>query len=92
MTEPPPYDESTLATWIEDIGSLAGLFYPCGVLAPGSNRILLCYFQNNELMYKNPVYSECYYDKAEDIISMQTKEVNYFNYYRNFDKSKNIKY
>jgi hypothetical protein len=49
-------------TWIEKVGSLNGLFYPCGILAPGVKRDLLCYFQNNKLFYKNPNYSECYYD------------------------------
>jgi hypothetical protein len=69
-----PYDENApiRATWIENIGSLNGLFYPCNVLAPGGFRTLLCYHQNNELIYKNPAYSECYYDKAEDITSVQT--------------------
>jgi len=60
------------ATWIEKIGSLDGLFYPCGMLNPGSKRELLCYFQNDELFYKNPNYSECYYDNHEDLASVQT--------------------
>jgi len=59
------------ATWIENIGSLDGLFYPCGVLVPGVKRELLCYFQDGELFYKNPDYSECYYDKHEEIVSVQ---------------------
>lgn len=69
-----PFNENmpTRAIWIEGIGSLDGLFQPCGMLAPGSVRTLLCYFQDNELIYKNPSYSECYYDKEEDIISVQT--------------------
>ena len=69
FTEPPPYDDIVRATWIEKIGSLNGLFYPCGMLAPGSKRELLCYYQNDELFYKNPNYSECYYDNSEDITS-----------------------
>ncbi len=69
LTEPPPYDYFVRATWIENIGSLYGLFYPCGMLKTGSLRELLCYFQNDELVYKNPVYSECYYD---NLTSVQT--------------------
>ena len=48
-------------TWIEDIGSLKGLLNPCR-WPPGVNHKLLCYFQDGELAYKNPDYSECYYD------------------------------
>ena len=71
-------------TWIEKIGSLRGLFNPCGVLDPGAKRELFCYFQNNELVYKNPTYFECYYDKAEDIItSMQTLTIDDYNVYPN---------
>jgi len=70
-------------TWVEKIGSLAGLFYPCGVLNPGANRTLLCYSQNNELIYKNPNYSECYYDKAEDFTSTQTTKIEDFYIFPN---------
>ena len=59
---------SVCATWIEKIGSLNGLFHPCGILAPGVKRELLCFSQNNELFYKNPVYSDCYYYSWEDVI------------------------
>jgi len=70
LTASPPNDY-LYATWIENIGSLAGLFYPCGVINPGNKRELLCYYQNDELIYKNPNYSECYYDNWDDIISAQ---------------------
>ena len=82
FTEHPLYDYIR-ATWIENIGSLHGLFYPCGVLNPGSLRELLCYFQNNELIYKNPNYSECYYDNPEDITSVQTVVIDDCNIYPN---------
>ena len=62
--------------WIEEIGSLSGILHPMysGFLA-GNVRLLLCYRQNNELLYNNSVYSQCYYDKAEDIVSVQTIEI-----------------
>jgi hypothetical protein len=57
-----PDDDSIFATWIQDRGSLHGLFYPCGSVPDGVVTTLLCYFQDDELMYKNPEYSECYYE------------------------------
>jgi len=78
-----PYDENapTRITWIEGIGSLNGLFEPCGILAPGGIRALLCYHQNNELVYKNPAYTECYYDKP--ITSVQIITINDCNIFPN---------
>jgi len=61
--------EWILDTWVEEIGSLSGILYPCyGAFGNGVVRHLLCYFQNNELIYKNANYSECYYDRYEDIV------------------------
>jgi hypothetical protein len=79
----PPYDDIIRATWIEKIGSLNGLFYPCGMLVPGGKRELLCYFQNDELFYHNPVYSECYYDDPDDIVSVQTTQIDEYSIYPN---------
>jgi len=58
--------EWIIDTWIEEIGSLRGILYPCLQL-DGGVRKLLCCFKNNELIYKNHEYSECYYDKSEDV-------------------------
>ena len=49
-------------TWIEGIGSLSGILDAFNKLKVGAPTVLLCYFQNNELVYKNPTYSECYYN------------------------------
>ena len=68
--------EGILDTWIEEIGSLNGLLYPCSLLFLGGGIELLCYYQNDELVYKNPTYSECYYDKPEDLTSVQTIPIN----------------
>ncbi|MDR1090639.1 MAG: T9SS type A sorting domain-containing protein [Prevotella sp.] len=85
FTTPPPDDDIVRATWIEGIGSLTGLFYPHGGMRPPNNVIeaLLCYFQNDELIYKNPAYSECYYDKVEDITSVKSTTVNSLAVYPN---------
>jgi hypothetical protein len=66
----PPDDDTVNAIWIEGIGSFNGLFYPCGGMHGPNNIIetLLCHFQDNELVYKNPAWSKCYFDKVDDII------------------------
>ena len=70
-------------TIIENIGSLRGLFYPLMYGVSGAFHGLLCHFQNNELIYKNPNYSECYYDKAEDFTSTQTTKIEDFYIFPN---------
>lgn len=50
-------------TWIEGIGSIYGPLYSCHFLfLEGETSTLLCHYQDEELIYKNPTYSECYYD------------------------------
>ena len=74
FTITPDY-EWVVDTWIEGIGSLSGILYPMyRLFTSGGVKVLLCYFQNNELIYKDPNYSECYYDRAEDITSLQIIE------------------
>jgi hypothetical protein len=71
-------------TWIEGIGSLNGFLYPCyKMFMTGGVRELLCHYDNNELVYQNPVYSECYYDKVEDITSVQTTAINDYGIFPN---------
>ena len=55
-----PDAEKIRYTWIEEIGSLDGILSM--TFGNGGIRTLLCYFQNEELVYKNPDYSECYYE------------------------------
>ena len=70
---PSSFYDYIIDTWIDNVGSLGGILYPClGLRLDGGISTLLCYYQNNELVYKNPAYSECYYDKKEDITSVQT--------------------
>ena len=54
-------------TWIEGIGHLDGILYPIDYCLLGNLPYLLCYYENNELIYKNPEYSECYYDNTTAI-------------------------
>jgi len=63
------YADWTLDTWIEEIGSLSGILNPCyRNFLDGAVKNLLCYYQNNQLAYKNSTYPECYYDKPEEIM------------------------
>ena len=46
-------------TWFEGIGSVNGVFYPQCIT--GGYNYLLCYFENNTLLYHNPYPpSDCY--------------------------------
>jgi hypothetical protein len=49
-------------TWIEGLGNLEGILEPIAYPAVGSLSFLLCYHENNELIYRHPRYSECYYE------------------------------
>jgi hypothetical protein len=70
-------------TWIEDIGSVSGILSPHYLVLDGAIFTLLCYYQNNELIYKNPAYSECYYDKKEDVTSVRTIMIDDCNLFPN---------
>jgi len=50
--------------WIEDLGSLSGLFYPFVFCEMDCkyNNYLLCYFENNNIVYHIPYYTNCYYN------------------------------
>ncbi|MDR0940952.1 MAG: T9SS type A sorting domain-containing protein [Bacteroidales bacterium] len=51
-------------TFVENIGWLYSGLYP----VRGSASVLLCFSQNNELVYKNPDISECYYATSAQTI------------------------
>jgi hypothetical protein len=56
-------DGETIDTWIEELGSLNGLLFPgYEYFMVGAFSYLLCYFQEDELVYRNPKYTECYYN------------------------------
>jgi len=56
------YYPSTLNvdTWIEQIGSLGGILNSCADLS-GLHESLLCYYEDNNCIYKNSSYQECFY-------------------------------
>lgn len=47
-------------TLIENVGSLQGILLPCCPLI--SQKELLCYYENDVLVYKNSNYDRCYYN------------------------------
>jgi hypothetical protein len=61
-------------TWIEGVGHLWGILYPIRYGLVGFFSYSLCYHENNELIYKNPDYSECYYDGISSSIPEITND------------------
>lgn len=55
--------------WIEGIGSSLGVLN-CGYIASGGASRLLCCYDNNVLIYKNPNYQDCYYSTKTALISV----------------------
>lgn len=47
-------------TWVEGVGSSLGIF-GCGYIGTGGATRLLCCYDNEVLIYKNPEYQNCYY-------------------------------
>jgi hypothetical protein len=59
--------------WIEGIGSSLGILN-CGFVAAGAATRLLCSYDNNVLIYKNPNYQNCYYSTSTAIHSVKDSE------------------
>jgi hypothetical protein len=73
LTMPPPNDNQIVDTWIENIGTLSRLLYETYKLVfDGVSYALLCYYQEDELAYKNPDYFKCYYDDPKELLSIET--------------------
>lgn len=70
-------------TIVENLGSLYGLLYPLCYMCDGAFNELLCYTQNNELLYQNSKYSKCYYDSPKELASTQTIVINDCNIFPN---------
>lgn len=55
------FKNSCCVEWIEGIGNLNGLLFTSGSLPTnGLNGDLICFKQNNEILYFNKNYSECF--------------------------------
>jgi hypothetical protein len=64
--------ELVIDTVIENVGSLHGFLYPLCYMCTGGFHELLCYTQNDELLYQNPKRTKCYYDNPNELTSIQT--------------------
>lgn len=60
-------------TWVEGIGSSLGIL-GCGYLVTGGATRLLCCYDNNVLIYKNPNYQDCYYSTHTALHSVINSE------------------
>jgi len=60
----PEYHDFT-ETWIENIGSLSGLLREGFFYCLCNEKTLLCCFHDEEMIYKNPEYDQCYYSKTQ---------------------------
>jgi hypothetical protein len=76
-----PNSETITDIWIENIGSLYDFYTIIHMV--GYSKVLSCYFQGNELIYKNPEYPNCYYGGREDIPSVQTIAIDDCNIFPN---------
>ena len=58
-----------LNTWVEGIGAMEGLLYSCHVVNAGGITLheLLCYHEDGELVWKNPIYNTCLIDNYDGI-------------------------
>ena len=58
-----------LNTWIEGIGATEGLLYSCHVTVAGGITLhnLLCYHEDGELVWQNPIYSTCLIDNYDGV-------------------------
>ncbi|MCL2328414.1 MAG: T9SS type A sorting domain-containing protein [Bacteroidetes bacterium] len=69
----------TRDTIIENIGSLQGLLQPPYYMLYNSRATeLLCYTQNNELIYRNSKYTQCYYGTTTSVEIMESNNCNIF--------------
>ncbi|MDP4239115.1 MAG: hypothetical protein Q8904_06545 [Bacteroidota bacterium] len=60
-------------TWIEGVGSSLGILN-CGLIDAGGATRLLCCYENNVLIYKNPDYQDCYYSTNTALHSIKDLE------------------
>lgn len=54
------FDSLHCESWFEGIGSLCGVIYPGEYGLIGGPRRLICYTENDILIYQNPLFSNCF--------------------------------
>ena len=68
-THAPNEEWRWLNTWIEGIGATEGLLYSCHVTVAGGITLheLLCYHEDGELVWQNPIYNTCLIDNYDGV-------------------------
>jgi hypothetical protein len=77
-----PYAEwMWLNTWIEGIGATEGLLYSCHCTSCGGITLheLLCYHENDELLFINEDYNSCLVDHHNDFIEENNEPLAYYD-------------
>jgi hypothetical protein len=65
---------SLCTTWIEGIGNTKGLLFSSGTLPTGgANGDLICFLQNNEVLYHDEYYNDCF----PTTVSVESKKLNH---------------
>jgi len=71
-----PTSDWIIDIWVEGMGSMSGILHPCyKIFTDGGVNSLLCFFQDDELIFKNSEYSKCYYDNIEDLFQVSVKDI-----------------
>ena len=70
-----------LNTWIEGLGALEGLLYSCHIVNAGGITLheLLCYHENDEVLYVNEHYNTCIVDSNNTSISETVQTIMRFD-------------
>lgn len=73
------YDGIEGEQWIEGIGSLCGVLNSGLYGIVGGTLYLLCYYENDSLIYSNPDFDDCYYNNTSvGLIAGSNVKVNIF--------------
>lgn len=64
--------------WIEGIGSKSGILHWNAALTGGDSHQLLCHWQNDTLIFQNPLFSSCYYVWTNKNEIVNDKQVNIY--------------
>ena len=72
-------------TWVEGIGDMAGLLYSCQPVSAGgiTMRRLLCYHENDDLLFIDEEFNSCEVDNIVDYIEENETDIAYFDCHSN---------
>ena len=78
-------DWMQLNTWVEGIGDMKGLLYSCHPVNAGGLTIrrLLCYHENDDLLFINEEFNSCEVDNNVDYLEEKEPDMAFFDYLSN---------